>query len=574
MVNTNSRDNVSKNDDRIDKLADQISNLVEIVKKQVIAPAKAVEKTYVTCGGAHAYYDCITTDSNQPSVCAATGSYNQVSSPNQDSHQIPPPGFAPVQNNPNRYNQGQGNYFNQANNINQGNNFRGNNFQNNQGYRAQMNNVPNFQNQGFQNQPFSVPNNQIQPNVPNEFSSYMKSNEIMIKSMQNQINVLRGDFNKHKENLRRNLNNDMRSILGSFFQNQLSTLGTLLSNTMPNSKGEMKAVTTRSGLAYEGPSIPTNSPLEKVDEQNTKEIMDKEHSNCPGSTAQILLANKDKLFELAKVPLNENCSAMLLKKLPENLGDPDGIDIACEEFVQDVLDFQYNLKSSIPTLVSDSLIPESDSSKEPIVKSSSPTLTSFGENPFQLPQMDLKLAEESKAKYSIEEPPELELKELSSHLEKDHFPLPFMDQMLERLAGNEFYCFLDGFSREGIVLGHKISKSGIEVDRAKVDVISKLPHSTTVKGVRSFLGHVGFYRRFIQDFSKIARPVTHLLEKETPFVFSKECIDAFNTLKKKKKLTDAPILVVPDWNLPFELMCDASDFAIGAVLGQRKMKHF
>ncbi|GKE48206.1 reverse transcriptase domain-containing protein, partial [Tanacetum coccineum] len=92
--------------------------------------------------------------------------------------------------------------------------------------------------------------------------------------------------------------------------------------------------------------------------------------------------------------------------------------------------------------------------------------------------------------------------------------------------------------REGIVLGHKISKSRIEVDRAKVDVIAKLPHPTTVKGVRSFLGHVGFYRRFIHDFSKIARPMTRLLEKETSFVFSKDFIDAF------------------------ELMCDASDFAI------------
>ncbi|GJY97284.1 reverse transcriptase domain-containing protein [Tanacetum coccineum] len=118
--------------------------------------------------------------------------------------------------------------------------------------------------------------------------------------------------------------------------------------------------------------------------------------------------------------------------------------------------------------------------------------------------------------------------------------------------------------REGIMLGHKISKSGIEVDRAKVDVITKLPHPTTIKGVRGFLGHAGFYRRFIQDFSKIARPMTHLLEKETPFVFSKDCIDAFQTLKKK--LTEAPILVVPDWNLPFELMCDASDFAIGAEM--------
>ncbi|GJT85036.1 reverse transcriptase domain-containing protein [Tanacetum coccineum] len=127
--------------------------------------------------------------------------------------------------------------------------------------------------------------------------------------------------------------------------------------------------------------------------------------------------------------------------------------------------------------------------------------------------------------------------------------------------------------KEGIVLGHKISKSGIEVDRAKIDVIAKLPHPTTVKGVRSFLGHAGFYRRFIQNFSKIARPMTHLLEKETPFYFSKECIDAiFNTLKKN--LTEAPILIAPDWNKPFELMCDASDFALGAVLGQRHEKHF
>ncbi|GJV21296.1 reverse transcriptase domain-containing protein [Tanacetum coccineum] len=113
--------------------------------------------------------------------------------------------------------------------------------------------------------------------------------------------------------------------------------------------------------------------------------------------------------------------------------------------------------------------------------------------------------------------------------------------------------------KEGIVLDHKISKSGIEVDKAKVDVIAKLPPPTSVKEIRSFLGHAWFYRRFIQDFSKIARPMTHLLEKETPFIFSTECREAFDTLKKK--LTEAPILVAPDWDLPFEIMCDTSDFA-------------
>ena len=153
--------------------------------------------------------------------------------------------------------------------------------------------------------------------------------------------------------------------------------------------------------------------------------------------------------------------------------------------------------------------------------------------------------------------------------------LSYLERMLKRcedinLVLNWEKCHF--MVNEGIVHGHKISKSGIEVDRAKVDVIAKLPHPTTVKGIRSFLGHAGFYRRFIQDFSKIARPLTHLLEKDSPFIFSNECADAFNILKKK--LTEDPILVAHDWDLPFELMCDASDYAIGAVLGQRKTKYF
>nr|GFB13911.1 retrovirus-related Pol polyprotein from transposon 17.6 [Tanacetum cinerariifolium] len=209
----------------------------------------------------------------------------------------------------------------------------------------------------------------------------------------------------------------------------------------------------------------------------------------------------------------------------------------------------------------------------------------------------------------------IDYRKLNEVIRKDHFPLPFMDQMLERLAGNEYYCFLDGFSgyfqilidpkdqekttftcpyrtfankrmpfglcnapgtnsfstcltnlenmlkrcedtklalnwekshfmvKEGIVLGHKISKKRIKVDKAKIEVISKLPHPTTVKGIRSFLGHAGFYRRFIKDFSKISRPMTHLLEKNSPFIFSNECIQAFRTLKDK--LTKASIFIAP-----------------------------
>nr|GFB78597.1 reverse transcriptase domain-containing protein [Tanacetum cinerariifolium] len=126
--------------------------------------------------------------------------------------------------------------------------------------------------------------------------------------------------------------------------------------------------------------------------------------------------------------------------------------------------------------------------------------------------------------------------------------------------------------KEGIILGHKISKKGIEVDKEKIEVISKLPHPTTIKGIRSFLGHAGFYRRFIKDFSKISRPMTHLLKKNSPFIFSNECIQAFRTLKEK--LTEAPILITPNWDQPFELMCDASDYAVDVVLGQRVKKHF
>jgi len=259
---------------------------------------------------------------------------------------------------------------------------------------------------------------------------------------------------------------------------------------------------------------------------------------------------------------------------------------------------------------------------------------------------------------------------LNKATRKDHFPLPFVDEMLERLAKHSYFCYLDGYSsyhqipihpddqnkttftcpygtfayrrmsfglcnapasfqrcmmaifsdlienimevfmddfsvygksfdeclenldkvlkrcqdrhlvlnwekchfmvREGIVLGHRVSERGIEVDRAKIEVIEQLPPPTNVKGVRSILGHAGFYRRFIKDFSHIAGPLTNLLAKDAPFNFDDDCLLAFYTLKKA--LITAPIIQPPDWSLPFEIMCDASDYAVGAVLGQCKDK--
>ena len=251
---------------------------------------------------------------------------------------------------------------------------------------------------------------------------------------------------------------------------------------------------------------------------------------------------------------------------------------------------------------------------------------------------------------------------------KDHFPLPFIDQLLERVSGHPFYCFLDGYSgyfqieiapedqekttftcpfgtyayrrmpfglcnapatfqrcmlsifsdmverimevymdditvyggdfeecltnldailqrcieknlvlnwekchfmvKQGIVLGHIISSRGIEVDKAKIYIISKLPPPTNVKTIRQFLGHAGFYRRFIKDFSKIAKPLYKLLEKDTKFLWEEDCQKSFEELKFH--LTTAPIVRASNWQLPFEVMCDVSDLAIGAVLGQRE----
>ena len=263
-------------------------------------------------------------------------------------------------------------------------------------------------------------------------------------------------------------------------------------------------------------------------------------------------------------------------------------------------------------------------------------------------------------------------RKLNTATRKDHFPLPFIDQMLDRLAGHPHFCFLDGYSDynqiaiapedqekttftcpygtfafrrmpfglcnapatfkrcmmsmfsdlveevmeifmddftvygssfehclnnletvlqrckdkqlalnwekchfmviEGIVLGHKISATGLEVDQSKVSIIKTLAPPTTVKGIRSFLGHAGFYRRFIKDFSKIARPLCRLLGKDTRFNFNDSYKAAFEEIKIR--LVQAPIMAAPEWDQGFEIMCDASDFAMGAVLGQRKEKIF
>ena len=125
---------------------------------------------------------------------------------------------------------------------------------------------------------------------------------------------------------------------------------------------------------------------------------------------------------------------------------------------------------------------------------------------------------------------------------------------------------------EGIVLGHRIAEAGLEVDQAKVSIIKTLMPPTTVKGIRSFLGHAGFYRRFIRDFSKIAKPLCRLLEKDAKLNFDESYQISFEDIKSR--LVEAPIMAKPGWNKEFEIMCDGGDYAMGVVLGQKDEKVF
>ncbi|GKB18363.1 reverse transcriptase domain-containing protein [Tanacetum coccineum] len=687
-----------------------------------LAPAsvKAVEESCVTYGGALSYRQC-------PAIDGNTFSANQIR----------PPGFAQpnVQNNQTRYNQG----YNQNRGINQGN--------------------PNYQAPAYQ-----APIHQPQVVTTSDFSNYIKANDAVMKNMQTQMTSLT------------NSNIKLKNMFGQFMKmNTASTLGSssLLSNTVANPRGDLKAITTRSGISYDGPPIPPpSSSLPKVVEREpevTKDTMLLSTENIQPLVVQIQAPIDEpvlvKCLALADLGASINLMPLSMWKklsLPEltptqmilelaarsttspsvddeaitfkvgqtlrysyndamSINRIDVIDVACEEYAQEVLGFSDSSTSGNPT-----------PSLDHILSTSSPSLTPFEEEDFILEEIEVCLTNDSIppgidnddfdpegdlllletllnddtssplppkelhvekleiVKSSIGDPPELELKDLPSHLEyaflegtdklpviiakelkedekvrllkvlkshkhaiswkisdikgidpqfytynilmeddskpeiqhqrrvnlkihkvikkeviklldvgliypisdspwlndatrKDHFPLPFMDQMLERLAGNEYYCFLDGFSRyfqipidpknqekttftcpygtfsyrrmpfglcnapgtfqrcmmaifhdmieetmevfmddfsifrdsfslclsyldkmlkrcedtnlvlnwekchfmvkEGIVLGHEISKSRIEVDKAKVDVIAKLPHPTSVKGI-------------------------------------------------------------------------------------------
>ena len=175
----------------------------------------------------------------------------------------------------------------------------------------------------------------------------------------------------------------------------------------------------------------------------------------------------------------------------------------------------------------------------------------------------------------VEEAMEIFMDDFSIYRSSFENCLEILETVLQRYQDKNLALKWEKFHfmvTEGIVLGHKISTAGLEVDQAKVSIIKTLLPPKTVKGIRSFLGHSCFYRRFIKDFSKFSRPSCRLLEKDANFDFIELCKAAFDEIKSR--LVTAPIMVIPDWNNDFEIMCDASDFAMGVVLGQRNEKIF
>nr|GEU72681.1 reverse transcriptase domain-containing protein [Tanacetum cinerariifolium] len=633
-VSTTSSGNSSCTDARIDKLTDTISNLVETFNKKrtTLATVKAVEETCVICGGAHPYFDCIATDSNILSVCATTCTYNQGSTGFRPqvatNYHASPPGFPSAQNTQNHFNQNQNQSYNQ--NI-------GNNYQ--------------------------APIQHPQVELTNEFSKYKKITERSIHAMQNQM-----------DNIKAGLKNEIHSSM----QNQMNNVKNELKSDINDLRNMMAIYFQKDNASTLGSgSLPSNT-----------------------------IANPK-----ATTPVNENCSAVILKKLPEKLGDPvvdyvvdtrvplilerpflrterglidvygdeltlrvddeaitfkdgqtlkysckdaesiiqiDVIDVAYEEYVQEVLGFSDNSKRGSPTPASDPIISSSSTSFTPFEGSNFvlEEIKTFLQTPDEISDLDddyydtegdilslekllngdpspnlppvktedLKQVDTSMTKPSIKEPLELELKELSFHLEftflkgtnklpiiisielkdeeksallkpwvslvhcmpkkdgisvveyKDNELIPtryfqisidhktkkrlpslaLMERLLTDVFGDSLSsCFshLDKMPqwcedtnlvlnwekchfmvKEGIVLGHKISKFEIEVDRAKVDIIAKLPHPTSVKGAKNLAAdHLSRLENPHQDKLKI---------KEITKTFPLETLDGVFMAKK------------------------------------------
>nr|GEY36931.1 reverse transcriptase domain-containing protein [Tanacetum cinerariifolium] len=708
------------------------------IQNQAHAIVKAVEESCVTCGGTHSYCNCPATHGNvycdniQEFVSQASAvNYHQGNTsyrPPMMSNQIRPHGFPPA---------------------------------------------PAYQ----------APAPQTQGVSKEDFLAYVKDNDAVMRNMQTQ-----------GQNMQNQLTNltDLLTKFMNFDNASTSSSGTLPSNTIANLISELKAITTRSGVSYDGPQIPpppsfllkseslilnsepVTSPISEpvialvsAPKPNPKSSIpypsrrndEKNHEKANNQiekfyrilkdmsfeisfadvlilmpkfalTLKALTGNKEKLSEMARTLLNEHCSAVLLKKLPEKLGDPGKflipydfpkkaeclaladlgasinlmplfvwnklslpdltpmcmtleladrlisrpvgvaeyvyVKVGSFHFSTDFIVVDFDVDPRVPLILGrcflkteralidvfegeltvqvDAFLAIEDDPTSPEVNQSYldpegdiPLLEAFLNDDPSLPPptqgnylpevyKEIKIYEAKSDKSSIDEPSEVELKDLPPHLEyaflegDDKLPVIIAKylSMEEKTAlitekttftcpyGTFAYCHMPfgpcnapgTFQRCMMAIFHDMIEKTMEVFMDHFSVFEnsfqsclsylermlKRCEDTNLclnwrrvtlwlrGGIRSFLGHAGFYRRFIKDFSKIGKPMTRLLENDTPFIFSKECVDAFQTLKRK--LTEASILIAPDWDMPFELMCNASDFAIGAILGQRQDKHF
>nr|GEU42079.1 reverse transcriptase domain-containing protein [Tanacetum cinerariifolium] len=624
------------------EMAEINKNLIRVL--QVNQQVKAVTPSYETCGGPHSFNDCPATVGNTQNVYAA-GAYQ-----------------APV-------------------------------------YQA-----PVHQTQ--------IPQPQVI--TTNGFTNFMKPNDAILKNMQTNLTSLT------------NSNLELKNMFGQFMKmNTASSSGsrTLPGNTITNPKEDLKGITTRSGTAYQGPTIPTTSSSPVV-ERKTEATKDMVHPTNNESTKDVqplvvptesLILNSEPVIPLIIEPVASPAITFNLDqtlRYSANYNDMtangiDVIDMASEEYSQQVLGFSDLIASGNPTPYYD-----------PLVSTTSTTLTIFENSDFLLEEVDaflaleddptssevdqsylntegdvllleaflnddpslpppnqgnylpevckeLKICEAKSNKSSIDEPTEVELKDLPPHLEyvflegDDKFPviiakdlsveektalIPVLKSHKRAIAWklsdvkgiDPEFCthkiLMEEDFEPAVQHNRRVNPKIHDVikqvvlklfDAGLIYPISDSPWVSPVQCVpkkggftvvenevneliltRLVMGwrvcidyhqekttftcpyetfayrHMPFglcnapgtFQRFIQDFSKIARPMTRLLEKDTPFFFSKECVEAFQTFKRK--LTKAPILIAPDLDMPFELMCDASDFAIGAVLGQRQEKHF
>nr|GEW60212.1 reverse transcriptase domain-containing protein [Tanacetum cinerariifolium] len=528
-MNTNSRENASKMDDRIDKLADQISTLVEIVSKKVVTPAtvKAVEESCLTCGGNHAYYNCDATNSNQSSDCVATSTYNQVVPQNHAINHMAPPGFAPVQNS---------------------------------------------QNSGVAYEGPSIPTNPSPKKIVER-----ETEETMDKEQTN-------------------------------FQGSTAHIQ---HPVVPILEPDVPKTLPKPNIPY--PLRLNDQKLrEKAINQIEKffQIFQDLHFDISfadalvlmpkfASTIKSLLVNKDKLFKLAKIPLNENFSVMLLKSFPKNLEIPTN-------FL-----YHLSLRELTPTRMTLELADRSITHPKGVTegvflkvgKFYFPTdfvVVDFEADPrvpLILGRSFLRTGRALIDVYGEEITLRVNDKVVTFNLNQTtRYSSTYDDMLINRIdvidvAREEYAQEMLGADKLPVIIAKDLKddeKSPLKDYKPMVQSQRRVNpiHEVIKKELIKLLDAGTIYLisdspwRFIfivplpfrYYATMVRRHQPSLKLGEVPLYGQRDCIDAFEILKKK--LTKAPILVVPDWNLPFELMCDASDFAIGAVLRQRKMKHF